>query len=875
MTFAPGFRLGPYEILSQIGAGGMGQVWKAKDARLDRFVAIKILPEHLNSNAEALGRFEREAKAVAALNHPNILSIFDIGTQDSVSYAVMELLEGESLRARLAQGPLAPRKATDLSIQMANGLAAAHEKGVVHRDLKPENLWITKDGRLKILDFGLAKQTYSLPPGGGSQMPTQSMGVGGLAHTGEGMILGTVGYMSPEQVRGEPVDARSDIFSFGVVLFEMLTGHRAFARGTAADTMAAILKEDPPELEDTTRPVPLGLRRVLDHCLEKSPSGRFQGAHDLAFALEATAAPSTTESGSSLLPPAKGTRFQTWLKWAAIYGAIPVLLFAGWLTRGTQAPPTFKRLTYGKGTVDAARFAPSSQEVLFSARWNGAPPEIFTLNPDSTEPRSLGIRGASLMSISPSGELAVKQDPRLWGGNYIGGMARVTPGGGSRVTLSEVVDADWMPGGTQLASMRGAGSFVKDSSSSTTEFPPGHPIAGLRPFDWGLRVSPKGDHMACLDQSGVSHGDGRVIAVDRQGKVTTLAEVKGCTGLAWGPQGDEVWYSDVRNGSTAIWAVTLSGRKRLLMRQAGLLELLDVDPDGRVLAALGLMVSGTMGMTTPDFREKDLSWNDAASALDISPDGRNLILGSELWDTESNHHVLYLRQSDGTAPVRLGEGVNASILPGGTQVLVLPFENATHLTLIPLGPGQTRDIPLQGDQHVSAVEAFPDGKRALVEDHEGKFFIAQLADGSVRPLPITARLVGHLNRFLGDSPISPDGNHLILSNTTSKVLDPPLLIIPLDGSEPVALKGQEPGDIPLRWSADGKSFFVFNRDGLPARIHRIDIATGKRTLVREIMPTNPAGLSGIRTIAMTPDARTFAYNYVRKLSDLYLIEGLK
>ena len=245
MILKNGARLGPYEIIAPIGAGGMGEVYKAKDTRLDRLVAVKVLPEHLATHPDAMARFEREAKAVAALNHPNILGLFDIGHEGSIAYAVMELLEGESLRTRLASGPLPARIAAELAVQLAQGLAAAHDKGIIHRDLKPENLWVSKDGRLKILDFGLAKTTSLMRqvPGmaGGAEKSTELMGAG--HPTASGIILGTVGYMSPEQVRGEVVDHRSDIFSFGIVLYEMLTGQRAFTRGSAAETMAAILKE--------------------------------------------------------------------------------------------------------------------------------------------------------------------------------------------------------------------------------------------------------------------------------------------------------------------------------------------------------------------------------------------------------------------------------------------------------------------------------------------------------------------------------------------------------------------------------------------------------------------------------------------------------
>ena len=358
MTLTPGTKLGPYEIISPIGAGGMGEVYKAKDTRLDRMVAIKVLPEDFAKNPDALARFEREAKAVAALNHTNITGIFDIGRLDDTAYAVMELLEGETLRDRLQQGPLTPRKTIELAIQMAHGLAAAHDKGVIHRDLKPDNLWITTEGRLKILDFGLAKQVPLAGRGSQSFLATEAVSPGHVLHTEEGMILGTMGYMSPEQVRGETVDARSDIFSFGVVLFEMLTGQKAFTRGTAADTMVAILKEDPPEQMDSGKAMPMGLRRIVDHCLEKIPARRFHDAQDLAFALENAAAPSSNSNAPFTAPFAPQNR-KTSRKWAALVASlIAGAGIIGWGLRTPEPKPTFKRLTFGKGTVDGARFAP-------------------------------------------------------------------------------------------------------------------------------------------------------------------------------------------------------------------------------------------------------------------------------------------------------------------------------------------------------------------------------------------------------------------------------------------------------------------------------------------------------------------------------------
>ena len=297
MRLATGTRLGPYEILSPLGAGGMGEVYRAKDMRLGRDVAIKVLPERVAEDPDALSRFEREAKSVAALSHPNILSLHDFGRDGTVAYAVTELLEGETLREALSSGPLSVRRATEYGAQIALGLAAAHEKGIVHRDLKPDNVFVTRDERVKILDFGLAKSSA-----GPAEAPDATKSPTVSAYTEPGTVMGTVGYMSPEQVRGLTVDHRSDIFSFGAMLYEMVAGRRAFQRETAAETMTAILKEEP-ELDESGGHVPPSLAPVLRHCLEKKPERRFQSARDLAFALETAAGPTAAIPAVSPRPP--------------------------------------------------------------------------------------------------------------------------------------------------------------------------------------------------------------------------------------------------------------------------------------------------------------------------------------------------------------------------------------------------------------------------------------------------------------------------------------------------------------------------------------------------------------------------------------------
>jgi TolB-like protein/Flp pilus assembly protein TadD len=306
MTRATGTRLGPYEILAPLGAGGMGEVYRARDSKLDRDVAIKVLPDSVAADPEALARFEREAKAVAALSHPNILSIFDYGSEGGVSFAVMELLEGETLRGKLDAGFIAPLQAVDYALQIARGLSAAHERGIVHRDVKPENVFVSRDGHVKILDFGLAKKVEPAAPGAETSAPTTT------GHTEPGTVMGTVGYMSPEQVRGLPVDHRSDIFSFGAILYELLTGRRAFKKETASDTMAAILRDDPPELSESGRNLSVALDHVVRHCLEKDRDRRFQSARDVAFALsEASGAAATATAATAAAPGFAATGAQT------------------------------------------------------------------------------------------------------------------------------------------------------------------------------------------------------------------------------------------------------------------------------------------------------------------------------------------------------------------------------------------------------------------------------------------------------------------------------------------------------------------------------------------------------------------------------------
>ncbi len=869
MTLAPGTRLGPYEILAPLGAGGMGEVWKARDTRLDRFVAIKVLPEHLATHPEALARFEREAKAVAALNHPNILAIHDFATHEATPFVVMELLEGESLRTRLRQGPLPTRKATDLAAQMALGLAAAHEKGVIHRDLKPDNLWITKDGRLKILDFGLAKQVQAMGAASNSFVPTAAIIPGHV--TEEGMILGTVGYMSPEQVRGLPADGRSDLFSFGVVLFEMLTGRRAFQGASPVETMNAILKEDPPDLKDVGKPVSPGLERVLQHCLEKDPAHRFQDAQDLAFALESL---SGSDSGVQILAPFAPQNRRTTRMWALLVALIVLAGgLGGWAMRGgPPVGPTFQRLTFQRGTVENARFAPDGKTIIYSARWQGRPPALFSIHAGSRESQALNVGEASLLAISASNELALQLASILSYGFYMGRLAKVPLGGGGVRDIQEnVIGTDWDPETGELA------LTTVSNAQWRLESPPGK-LLYTSPFLDFPRFSRRGGIIAFFEGR-VGPGwslfseAGEIAILDRAGTKRVLTTSQPCTGLAWSAKGDEVWFTECQNGSqTLLWGVTPAGKRRLIWSAAGNLALQDIAPDGRVLIQVRQIQDGVLGLEATSTRERDLSIFDGSSAPDITADGSTFLIN----DRGSGGGVegsVFLRRKDGSPAIRLGKGRAEAFTPDGKQVLTAYPDDPNHYHLIPVGSGQPKSLDLPDFDSHQMAWFLPDGKGFIFQSQrKGKPFREFLFDlqkgGPPQPVTPEGTVI-----WMGTNALSPDGRRLVLhrDSDTGGLNE----IFPLEGGQPTPIPGLEPRDIPIRWSSDGQSLFVFNREGLPTRILRLDLATGRKELVKEFLPADPGGIAGMSSVTMPGDGRTFAFNYRRRLSDLFMVEGLK
>ncbi len=849
MALAPGTKLGSYEIVAPLGAGGMGEVYRARDARLDRDVAVKVLPRHLSEDPVALARFEREAKAVAATSHPNILAIFDFASADGIAYAVTELLDGETLRARIAEGPLPVRKAVDYAAQIAEGLSAAHDRGIVHRDLKPENLFVTREGRVKVLDFGLARQ-ITPPNSDDTHSPTLSPG------TEPGTVMGTVGYMSPEQVRGLPADARSDIFSFGAVLYEMVSGRRAFQGESAAETMHAIVKEEPPDLTEASRAIPPALQRIVSHCLEKRPEERFHSAHDLAFDLKALA----TVTGSSTAVPALAGAATGRRRIALVATLLAAGVAVGVLgdrALGSRAsePPTYRRLTFDRGTVGGARFAPDGNTIVYDASWRGQPSELFTTRLDSRESRSFGLRG-TVKAVSATSELAIGLEAPN-GADGADTLSRVPLAGGApREVLENIGWADWSPDGADLAVVRSVEGVAR------LEFPIGKVLYESRGNISHVRVSPRGDWVAFADHADPTQafGAGAVVAVDRAGGKKTLSSGwADLFGLAWRPDGREVWFTGARRSEfKALRAVTLAGRERLVTRVMGQVDLEDISRDGRVLVAHPNFRIDMIARAPGESKERELTWLGLSQVADLSEDGSK-VLFTEFPEGAGEGGATYLRGTDGSPAVRLGEGVAQGLSPDGKWALAT-LSSPSRLILLPTGAGQTKDLTRPGLTYLGAGW-FRDGRRvAFTAEAQGaRRTYEQDVDGG------EPRVVGPEGVAL----VTPDGRSLVV------VRGGKAFFHPMDGGEPRPIPGFEPGEWPVGWSRDGRSLFLERIQELTIQIHRLDTLTGRRERSFGLIPPDPAGMFGYVAVAVRAGGKSYAYSFIRNLSELYLIEGLR
>ncbi len=851
MTLASGTKLGPYEIVAPLGAGGMGEVYRAVDSRLGREVAVKVLPAGLAKDADRLRRFEQEARTIAALSHPNILGIHDIGIHDGAPFLVSELLEGQTLREKLEAGPMPVRRAIEYALGIAQGLAAAHEKGIVHRDLKPENVFITRDGRVKVLDFGLAKLVKP------EETHDTVMTLASPA-TLPGMVLGTVGYMSPEQVRGESSDARSDIFSFGAVLFEMLTGKRAFKRETSAETMTAVLREEPPELNDTGWQGPLGLQRILTRCLEKGVERRFQSASDLAFAIESLGGTSSTRT----VAQPKASR--AWLPWTAAALGVLALGAGLWLVgrwSAAKPQPRFTRLTYRQGYLSNARFAKDGQTVVYSAQWDTDPLQLYTVRMEFPQSTKVDLPSATLLALSPSGDMELAVDPVSDPYFSSGTMAQAQMAGGTpRSQEKDVISADYAPDGKTLALVRLANRKVQ------LEYPAGKVIYTTAGYLDYVRVSPSGQEVAFAEHPVYGDDRGWVSVFDAAGNRKQLTrEYATLQGLAWSRNGSEIWFTASDSTDRQIFGVSLAGKQREILTTPLGTRILDIAADGRVLLASEQHRSEITGIDPATGKERHgLEWFDGSMVGDILPDGKAFVF-LEWGGPAGPLYLTVYRKLDGSAPVALGSGAVPRFSPDGTMVASRIVTRPPEVGLNPIGTGESRRLPVGDITSLGNVMWFPDGKHLLLTGAtEGKpmrSYEMDLEGGKPQPLGPPD--------FIG-STVANDGKRIAGRNAAAQTV-----VFDRETQKLQVIPGAEPQDQFQKWTADGNGLLVVSATPREARIYRVEVTTGKRTLLQTVEPTDKAGSSQNVRLAYADDSKTYVYSTVRILGTLYVVEGLQ
>jgi Tol biopolymer transport system component len=790
----------------------MGEVYRATDATLHRDVALKVLPAELITDEARLLRFEQEARATAALHHPNIVTIHDFGTSDSTPYLITELLEGESLADVLARGPVSVRRSLAWAVQILRGLSAAHARGIIHRDLKPANIFILADGSVKILDFGLAKVAHTLTA---RDAPTERI-------SEDGMVFGTIGYMSPEQLRGESADARGDIFSFGVVMYEMLTGRSPFVRGTAAETITAILIEEAPRLE--TPPFPSVLATTLLRCLEKNREARFHSTHDLALHIE------MIDAGAS--------------------GPAAVVAMT------TREQPAIAQVTFRRGNVAQGRFAPDGS-IIYGAAWNDQPLELFVSHRGMPEARALGIHG-SIHAVSPN-EIGFMSS---------GTLARVALAGGvPRPIAKEVYEADWSPDGRQLAITR------RSERGFQIEYPIGHRIYESPSWLSDMRISPDGREIAFLEHPFDGDNFGSVRVVDLHGHAESLTDdLYIAWGLAWHPSTGEIWYSGVpRHGvegrNVSVYAVSRGHESREIFTSLGGTFLYDIAPDGTALVAHQAPRRYIVGHVDGEEIDRDLSWFDWSFPMRLSNDGKTLLF-EEQGIANGGKFTFYLRDTEGSPAVRLDEGRGRDLSADGEHVLALSNDKPERVMLVPTGAGAMREIPVRGIDRFQTARFLPGGRDLLIVgsagDEEARLWRVGIEGGDAQAL--SEAVVGSWFYMA----ISPDGRHVVIIDGNQIPL-----IWPTDGSAPARrVPGTEAGDLPVHWPAENE-IFVCRRDNKKSDVYAIELTTGTRRFVQTMRPPDAAGVEGVFPILYASDSNNYVFGYKLLLTSIYIVSGLR
>jgi len=857
----PGTRLGPYEILSPIGVGGMGEVYRARDTRLDRQVAVKVLsafaqsgmtsgasPASDEARARGVARFEREAKAIAALSHPNIVAVFDTGVQDGRTFVVMELLAGRTLRDAMAG--LGPRKAIDVAIQIARGLGAAHEKGIVHRDLKPENVFLLDDGQVKILDFGLARH-FDVSWSDASTAPG----------TDPGVVMGTLGYMAPEQVRGSAVDARTDLFAFGAVLYEMVTGRRAFQKSTPADTVTAILTEDPPDISDSRAGAPPAVDRIIRHCLEKRPGERFQSARDIAFALESLTGP--TVDSTSLPVPTMAPMRRRWIlpavlvAIAGLSAALGVAFERGRQTRTGRV--TFEAITWGPQWITNARFGPDGRTVVFSAASAGSTPSLYTIPPGAVTPRPIGELGTHLLAVSSKGEIAAITGARLTHHRiFTGTLSRMTLEGAARSWMKDVSEADFAPEGSSLAVIRVVAGRWQ------LEYPVGQLLySAPTGYISDPRVSPDGRRVAFFDHPAAEDDRGALKVVDTEKRVTVLSrEYQGLEGLAWATDGRSILFTPMESvDSYQVTAAAVDGTAlRQVIAGPGHAVISDVAADGRLLLTRGEVRNSLRAQVPGEATEREFAWLGYSILPAVSRDGRYIAF-EDASDSAGADYQVALRDVAANTVVRLGPGSALGLSPDGDWVAA-QVPSTQKMVFYPTGVGDPAVLdrgPIDLTQY--SVEWFTNSARVLYCGRErstpSRSYAQDVKGGSpavVTPDDVTAAVLAGDDRTL-----------LIRSGGRFQILKM--------GGTPVDAKGFTAGDQLLTWNADASGVVVSDISTLPARIDLVDPWSGRRTQLKELAPPDRSGVVNLGEVHWLPDGRGYVYSYTHEVDRLFIVNG--